>query len=72
MKNKTAAIPQETVILDIISRYRETEAVFKKLEEETAPDLLPGPVPYDRGSGSPVRLQPDRALDDIHGLIRTT
>jgi hypothetical protein len=35
MAEAPVAITPETTIIDIISQYRETERVFKKLEEET-------------------------------------
>ncbi len=73
MKNKTAAITQKTVILDIISRYRETEAVFKKLEVETGACICCQALFLTIGEAAArFGFDPDRAIDDILGLIRTT
>ena len=35
MTGRTQIITPGTTIIDIISQYRETEAIFKRLEEET-------------------------------------
>ena len=73
MKDETTAITPETVILDIISRYRETEAVFKRLEQETGACICCQALFLPLGEAAArFGFDLDRALDDIHGLIRIT
>ncbi|OPY90443.1 MAG: hypothetical protein A4E73_02500 [Syntrophaceae bacterium PtaU1.Bin231] len=73
MKEETTVITPETVILDIISRHRETEAVFKKLEEETGTCVCCQALFLPLGEAAArFGFDLDRALDDILGLIRTT
>ncbi|MGV8079277.1 MAG: hypothetical protein AB2L22_04360 [Syntrophales bacterium] len=73
MKDGATAITPGTIILDIVSRYRETETVFKQLEMETGTCLCCQALFLPIGEAATrFGFDLNRALGDLDRVIRTS
>ncbi|MBN1664440.1 MAG: hypothetical protein JW943_12640 [Deltaproteobacteria bacterium] len=69
--DKPAAVTSETTLIDIISGHRETEQIFRRLEEETGTCVCcEGLFLSLREAAEKFGFDLEMVLSEIKGLIR--